>query len=184
MTDEQRIVSMANGRTDQFPPATEEWFQTLQPVRAQDMTGLWQGAGIPAGHPLDGVLENLGWFGKRFRADMRADALLFQTTPGRLVAIDPAFIPLRLALRFSAFGQTFIARNWFSYLRKALQARGTTASLHSGDNSDSQTAVMAYDKQPIVDYFRWTGEGEVVGMMVVEGDRRRYFFWMKRVDHL
>jgi hypothetical protein len=181
VTDEQRTATKMIGRANQFPQATEEWFQTLQPVRAQEMIGLWQGAGIPSGHPLDGVLENLGWFGKRFHADMRADALLFQTTPGRLFPIDPAFIPLRLALRFSAFGRTFIARNWFSYLRKTLRARGTTASLHGGDSSDSQTAAMVYDKQPIVDYFRWTGEDEVAGMMVVEGDRRRYFFWLKRV---
>ncbi|MBW6425205.1 DUF4334 domain-containing protein [Rhizobium sp. XQZ8] len=181
MTDEQRIPATVIGRASQFPPATEEWFQTLEPVRAQEMIGLWQGAGMPSGHPLDGVLENLGWFGKQFHADMRADALLFQGRPGRLVAIDPALIPLRLALRFSAFGRTFIARNWFSYLRRALRAQGTTASLHGGDKSQFQTAVMAYDRLPIADHFRWTGEDEVAGMMVVEGDRRRYFFGLKRV---
>ena len=41
-----------------------------------------------------------------------------------------------------------------------------------------------YDKQPIVDYFRWAGEDEVAGMMVVEGDRQRYFFKIKRVGSL
>nr|WP_234903069.1 GXWXG domain-containing protein [Ensifer adhaerens] len=30
------------------------------------------------GHPLDGVLENIGRFGKHFHANMRADALLFE----------------------------------------------------------------------------------------------------------
>jgi hypothetical protein len=70
MRDDQRTTATVTGRTDHFPPATEEWFQALQPVRAQDMIGLWQGVGIPSGHPLDGVLENLGWFGKRFHADM------------------------------------------------------------------------------------------------------------------
>ena len=54
------------------------WFASLDPVRPEDMTGLWEGDGHPSGHPLDGVLENLHWFGKRFHPDMRADALLFE----------------------------------------------------------------------------------------------------------
>lgn len=75
-----------------------ERFQGLPPVEPHEMIGLWTGRGIPSGHPLDGVLENLGWFGKRFSAQMRADALLFRGGEKRLVAINPAFIPLRLAL--------------------------------------------------------------------------------------
>lgn len=58
-----------------------ERFKGLPPVEPREMIGLWTGRGIPSGHPLDGVLENLGWFGKRFSAQMRADALLF--TEGR-----------------------------------------------------------------------------------------------------
>jgi hypothetical protein len=50
----------------------------LAPIEPRDLVGLWKGRGIPAGHPFDGVLENLGWFGKRFTPDMRADALLFR----------------------------------------------------------------------------------------------------------
>jgi hypothetical protein len=41
---------------------------------------------------------------------------------------------------------------------------------------------MVYDRQPIVDYFRRIGHDELAGMMVVEGDRRRYFFRLRRVD--
>ncbi|WP_371411950.1 GXWXG domain-containing protein [Neorhizobium sp. T6_25] len=35
------------------------------------MVGLWKGLGLPAGHPLQCVLETLGWFGKLFTPDMR-----------------------------------------------------------------------------------------------------------------
>ncbi|WP_376775495.1 alpha/beta fold hydrolase [Rhizobium leguminosarum] len=65
------------------------WFRSLDPVQPKDMVGLWSGVGIPSDHPLDGVLENLNWFGKRFHSDMRADALLFTWRPGRLVALEP-----------------------------------------------------------------------------------------------
>jgi hypothetical protein len=40
-------------------------FEELQPVMPDEMIGLWEGHGIASGHPLDGVLENLGWYGKR-----------------------------------------------------------------------------------------------------------------------
>jgi hypothetical protein len=52
-----------------------EEFRRLPPVQPRDLTGLWKGRGIPAGHPFDRVLENLGWFGKRFTPDMRCIAV-------------------------------------------------------------------------------------------------------------
>jgi hypothetical protein len=45
-----------------------ERFQGLLPAEPHQIIGLWTGRGIPSGHPLVGVLENLGWFGKRFSA--------------------------------------------------------------------------------------------------------------------
>ncbi len=88
----------------------------------RELIGLWKGRGIPTGHPFDGVLENLGWFGKRFTPDMRADALLFRSGEHRLVAIDPRWIPLGLALRFHHIGRTRVARNLFFYLQRRLRA--------------------------------------------------------------
>lgn len=41
---------------------------------------------------------------------------------------------------------------------------------------------MVYDRQPIVDYFRRIDEDQLAGMMVVEGDERRYFFRLRRAD--
>lgn len=158
------------------------WFSSLAPVQPIEMLGLWRGAGIPSDHPLDGVLENLGWFGKRFHADMRADALLFQWRWDRLVAIDPGIFPIRLAIKAAPFGRTRIARSCFSYLQKALRARGTTASLRLQTFDNFTTAAMIYDRQPIADYFRRTGDDEVAGMMCVDGDARRYFFELRRID--
>ncbi|PDS27771.1 GXWXG domain-containing protein [Rhizobium phaseoli] len=158
------------------------WFSSLKPVRPVEMIGLWRGVGIPSDHPLDGVLENLGWFGKRFHADMRADALLFQWRADRLVAIEPGFLPIRLAIKAAPFGRTRVARIWFSYLQKALRARGTTASLALQPSEDGATAAMRYDRQPIVDYFRWMNAQELAGMMCIAGDARHYFFKLRTID--
>lgn len=161
---------------------TETWFRSLQSVPPAEMIGLWEGEGMPSGHPLDGVLENLDWFGKRFHADMRADALLFRTRPGRLIAVEPARVPLRLALRFASFGRTRMARNGFSHLIKSLRAKGRTASLRLEELDGVQSAAMVYDRQPIVDHFRRLGADDVVGMMTVTGEARRYFFRLRKVE--
>lgn len=157
------------------------WFGKLAAVQPAEMIGLWRGAGIASGHPIDGVLENLQWFGKRFHPDLRADALLFQWQTGRLVPIDPGFIPLRLSLRLGAFGRTGMARNWFSHLQRSFRAKGTTASLESRGLDGVLSAAMVYDRQPIVDHFRRIDAFSVAGMMIVEGDARHYFFRLEQV---
>ncbi|APO72126.1 hypothetical protein IE4872_PD01605 (plasmid) [Rhizobium gallicum] len=158
------------------------WLRSLEPVQPKDMIGLWKGVGLPSGHPLDGVLENLHWFGKRFHADMRADALLFQRRPGRLVSIDPRYIPIGLAIKAAPLGRTAVARKLFLHLQQALRAKGTTASITLQIFEHVESAAMIYDKQPIVDHFRLVRHDELVGMMCVRGDSCRYFFRLRKVD--
>ena len=158
-----------------------EWFASLEPVRPQDMVGLWRGRGHPSGHPLDGVLENLRWFGKRFHPDGRADALLFEGAPGRLVAVDPKVFPIRWAIRLARFGRTSSAVNLFSHIRPRVRAKSTTASLENRMDRDVLTAAMVFDQQPITDMFRRISDTEIAGKMIVEGDPRRYYFRLEKV---
>lgn len=153
----------------------------MAPVDPAGLVGLWKGRGVPTGHPLDGVLENLGWFGKRVTEDLRADALLFQTGERRLTAIDPAPIPLNLALRFHHLGRTRVARNLFSYLQRAMRAQGPTARLKLLPYEGVDSAAMVYDRMPITDHFRMKNKDTVMGLMVVRGDDRRYLFELQRV---
>jgi Domain of unknown function (DUF4334)/GXWXG protein len=159
-----------------------EQFKRLAPIKPREMIGLWSGRGIPSGHPLDGVLENLGWFGKRFTIEMRADPLLFRWNERRLIPIDPARIPLRLALRFHSVGRTRAARNLFSCLQRGLRAEGTVASLDIMPFQGVASAAMAYDDQPIVDHFRRLDDRRIMGAMTIQGDDRIYFFELERVD--
>ncbi|MDL2402614.1 DUF4334 domain-containing protein [Rhizobium mayense] len=153
----------------------------MEVASVAELTGLWHGHCITSGHPLDGVLENLGWYGKRFRSDHRADALLFSVGPHRLVAIDPGMIPLKLALRFHRFGRSRAARGWFSYLQKVWRANGPVASLRPMSFRGKMSAAMVYDEQPIIDYFRRIDDDRLLGVMAVEGDRRYYFFLLTRI---
>lgn len=119
--------------------------RSLPPIAPRELVGLWKGHGIPTGHPFDGVLENLSWFGKRFTPDMRVDALPFRSGDRRLVAIDPKWIPLRLALRFHEVGRMRVARNLFSYLQRRLRAKGPVASLKTMVFGGVESAAMVYD---------------------------------------
>ncbi|MEF0941427.1 DUF4334 domain-containing protein [Rhizobium sp. BR 362] len=156
------------------------YFDSLSVAPVTGLAGLWQGHGVASEHPLDGVLENLGWYGKRFTTDLRADALLFAVGPHRLVAIDPAMIPLRLAFRFHRFGRTQVARNLFSYLQKICRAKAPVASLRSMSFRGKTSTAMVYDRQPITDHFRRIDEDRLLGVMAVEGVDRHYFFVLTR----
>ncbi len=157
-------------------------FQRLPPIEPREMIGLWTGRGIPSDHPFDGVLENLGWFGKRFTPDLRADALLFRFGERELIPIDPARIPLRLALRIRKVGKTRAARKLFSYLQRKLRAKGPVASLKTMSFQGVASAAMIYDDQPIIDHFRKMDDRKIIGAMTIQGDDRIYFFKLERVD--
>lgn len=158
-----------------------EDFRHLSAVEPHELVGLWKGCGIATGHPFDGVLENLGWFGKRFTADLGADALLFRSAERRLTAVDPSMIPLGFALRFAGLGRTGAARNVFSYLQRRMRARGPTAKLKRLAFEGVLSAAMVYDRKPITDHFRRIDGDRLMGMMLIEGDARRYFFELQRV---
>ncbi len=158
-----------------------EEFQSLPSIAPRELVGLWKGQGVPTGHPFDGVLENLGWFGKRFTPDMRADALLFRSSERRLVAVDPKWIPLRLALRFHGVGRTQVARDLFSFLQRRLRAKGPVASLKTLVFGGVESAAMVYDHQPIIDYFRRIDKVTIMGAMTIRGDGRIYFFELEHV---
>src|SRR4051794_35550191 len=73
-------------------------FDALPPVRTASLRGTWRGSGLPTGHPLDGVLERLGWYGKRIDDDERVHPLLFRTWRG-VACLNPGLVPLGLVLR-------------------------------------------------------------------------------------
>ncbi|MCO5730873.1 DUF4334 domain-containing protein [Rhizobium sp. SSA_523] len=155
-------------------------FDSLPPLLPSQVTGLWQGRSLPSHHPLDGVLENLGWYGKRFHADRRADALLFRWGEDRLVPVDPARIPLVLALHAPRFGRSRAAQNLFSHLVRRLRAYGPVASLRLERYRGVQSLAMVYDRKPITDHFRRLDEDRIMGAMAVEGEARTFFFELER----
>jgi len=76
------------------------FFDGCGPVRMEEMLGCWKGSGVPTGHPFDGLLEALGWHGKRFESPDETHPLVFEGAAG-LFSANPALVPVSLAVRFN-----------------------------------------------------------------------------------
>ena len=103
-------------------------FDALAGLEPEAMIGRWRGTGLPTGHPLDGVLESLGWYGKAFESADRVHPLLFRTRSGAVIPLDPRFMPVRVALRWPAFARRAPVRMAFAAGRALLRSDHSAAS--------------------------------------------------------
>jgi hypothetical protein len=97
-------------------------FDSLAVVEPEFMISRWRGAGLPPGHPLDGVLEALGWIGKAFESADRVYPLLFRTGSGAAIPLDPGFMPVSVALRWPALAKSAPFRLAFAAGRRLFRS--------------------------------------------------------------
>lgn len=164
------------------PPGVAEAlgrFDMLPAVRLERILGRWRGIGLPTGHPLDGQLENLGWWGKDLAAVEGVHPLLFRLS-GRIVAVDPARLPVRIALTCPRLGRSGLGAVGFRLLSPWMRTRAPAARLRQIAFRGRSSAAMVYDRQPIVDHFRADGQDRLLGLMEMEGMARPYFFALGR----
>lgn len=155
-------------------------FDGLKAIEEAGMLGRWRGRDLPTGHPLDGALGALSWYGKDFRSSEDVDPLLFRRPNGKLYALDPGRVPLQLILRhprpwlgplpvglFHRFGVLFATRRPAARLR-TLAFRGVAS------------AAMIYDALPVIDCFRRIDATRVLGLMDMRGMEQPFFFLLRR----
>ncbi|MEH3143690.1 MAG: DUF4334 domain-containing protein [Mycobacterium kyogaense] len=157
-------------------------FDSLPAVETEFMLGTWHGAEVPTGHPLDGMLESSGWWGKQYTDSETVHPLLFPTRDSSgLWPLNPlpAFAGLGIATKIPALKQRNLS-GVIAALRPVLAARGPKARLRTTRYRGVDTATMIYDQLPINDVFRRLGEQTVLGAMDLRGIRRPYFFVLHR----
>ena len=160
------------------------WFDSLPGLEPEEMIGRWRGRGLPTGHPLDGVLEQLGWYGKVFESADRVHPLLFQTRSGTLIPLDPRFMPVRVALRWSTLAKSGPARMAFRAVRSLLRSDQSAASLQAVNFRGKRSAAMIYARKPITDHFRRIDDEWLLGLMEMRGMERPYFFLLTWDENL
>ena len=159
-------------------------FDALLGVEPAAMIGRWRGAGLPTGHPFDGVLEALGWYGKSFESTDRVHPLLFRTRSGEVVPLDPRFMPVSIALGWPALARSAPVRMAFAAGRPLLRSDHSAASLRVVDFRGRRSAAMIYSRKPIIDHFRKIDDDRVLGLMEMRGMERPYFFLLTRDQSL
>lgn len=150
-------------------------FDALPSVSPEEMLGDWRGVGLPTDHPLDGLLERLGWQGKRFRSADDADPLVFR--PG--IALDPRLMPVGLALRWPRLAGSPVTRAAFRLALPLCRTRRPAARLATVGFRGTASAAMIYDRQPIIDHFRSIDASRVLGLMEMR-HADPYFFLLAR----
>ncbi|WP_298991072.1 GXWXG domain-containing protein [uncultured Pseudokineococcus sp.] len=156
-------------------------FDVLPAVEVDDVLGAWRGTGVPTGHPLDGLLELLGWHGKRFDGADAAHPLLFSARAGgEPLAVDPAGVPVGLVVRASGLLHD---ERVAAAARRALPLRRTRrprARLRPVRHRGVTSAAMLYDALPVVDHLRALDDGGLLGLMDARGLERPFFFALHR----
>jgi len=156
------------------------FYDTLSPVTIEQLLGSWRGSGIATGSSFDGLLENVGWHGKRFESSESVHPLVFAAGRGRLVSIDPGRMPIGLAARH---GQRFLGRATaiaFRMLRPLFTTSKPRARLRLVEYRGVVTAAMSYDQLPIIDVFRAVDADTLIGAMDMRGLESPYLFVLRR----
>lgn len=156
------------------------FFDSLEPVSLDSMIGLWRGSGFETDHPLDGLLEAYGWYGKKFVDTETVHPLLFGKEGGKIVAVNPVFVPVGITTRINLRGDKILPA-LFRVVRPLLTTKKPRARLRQTEYRGKASATMIYDALPINDIFRRVTAETLLGLMDFRGFTHPFFFVLQRV---
>jgi len=155
-------------------------FDSLPPISVDALYGRWRGSGVPSGHPMDGLLERFGWYGKEFSGPEHMQPLLCKRRGGEVFALNPAFVPISLVNRHIGLFHNRFAKAGFALCARAARTTRPTARLRMTEFRGLVTATMIYDRLPIQDVFRAAAPDMLLGMMDLRGMAQPFFFVLRR----
>ncbi|MEA5475272.1 DUF4334 domain-containing protein [Synechococcus sp. CCY9201] len=155
------------------------WFDSLAPVDAAALIGLWRGAEIRTGHPMDGWLEASGWYGKEFVDAETVHPLLFRGARGGIVRVVPNPLAMR-SLRRMPFLKAPFWRPALQMTTALLATQHSCARLRMVECRGQVSAAMVYDSLPIIDCFRRIDNDRILGIMDEKGVAQPYVFLLER----
>lgn len=151
-------------------------FDALEPVTLDFMIGRWKGYEIATGHPMDGLLEASGWYGKWFITKEEVHPLLFLANKNTgLYAVNPKLIPLEMK-----FPKTRMLGMMMALLRPILQTKKSTARIRMIEYRGKLTGTMAYDEKAIFDHFAKINDTTMLGVMDLKRSNSSYVFVLER----
>jgi hypothetical protein len=176
------LAAWRGGRLD--PRSALSRFDGLDGVAVDAMLGRWRGVSLPTGHPLDGLLEGLGWWGKSFETPDRVHPLLFRTGSGAPVPLEPSLMPVGLALRMPGLAGSAAMRRAFRAALPVLRTARPAARLEERTFRGKASAAMVYRRLSITDHFRRIDNELVLGLMVLRRASEPYFYFLLSREHI
>ncbi len=155
-------------------------FDSLPPVSVEILRGRWRGSGLPSEHPMDGLLERFGWYGKEFNGPEDVQPLLCKGRGGKIFGLNPAFVPMGLVSGHVGLFHNPFAEAAFALFARAAGTTRPTARLRMTEFRGVVTATMIYDRLPIQDVFRAVACDVLVGVMDLRGMAQPFFFVLRR----
>ena len=156
-----------------------KFFDALPIVNIDTIIGRWRGSGLSTGHPLDGMLEALGWYGKEFIDRDHVHPLLFSDNKGALFSLDPKRVSMNLALKMPMLRNKLV-RQALLAARFVLQTHKARARVRMLEYRGKVSATMIYDNLPICDMFRLIDHDTLLGVMDLKGMEQPFFFKLQR----
>ena len=153
-------------------------FDELDTVGLDFMMGRWKGSGFDTNHPLDGLLETIGWYGKEFIDSNNVHPLLF-SNGNEIFKVDPNPVITNLGLKFP-LPQNETIKPIYSNMSKLLKTEESKARVRMMEYRHRVSATMIYDYLPIHDVFRKIDENTVLGLMDWKGIEKPFFFVLSR----
>lgn len=175
-TVSERLAELRRGSTVDEALA---FFDSLPAVAIDELRGRWRGSELSTGHPLEGLLERYGWYGKEFIDQETVHPLLFQDASGTIFKVDPRKVPMTVAPHVPRAAGA-VARRALSVLESVIGTTKPRARLRNVEYRGKVSATMIYDHLPIQDVFRRVDGDTVLGVMDRRGDERPFFFVLRR----
>ena len=154
------------------------FYDSRPAVACEEMSGRYAGRELRTGHPMDGLLEATGWYGKQFDDADHVHPLLFRDRRGEIFPVEPRIMPLGIA---PSMPEAILNRSkgLIGGLRPLLRARAHRARLRAVEFRGVVTAAMVYDHLPIIDVFRRVNDTTLMGVMDLRGSEP-YCFLLER----
>ena len=161
------------------PEAALNLFDELDGVSIPFMIGRWIGSGFPTHHPMDGLLEATGWYGKEFLNADEVHPLLMTGGRNQVFKLAPQPALMRLSTRLPTAGLDLL-QPWLRLSSRLFKPEQSQARLRTMEYRGKLSACMIYDHLPIHDVFRKVDPNTVLGLMDYKGMDPPFFFVLKR----
>ena len=171
----QTVIQQGKATTDE----ALKLFDELDTIGLDFMMGRWKGSGFDTNHPLDGLLETIGWYGKEFIDLDNVHPLLF-SDGNEIFKVDPNPTITNLGLKFP-LPQNQSMKPVYSTMSKLLKTEESKARVRMMEYRNQVSATMIYDYLPIHDTFRKIDDNRVLGLMDWKGIPEPFFFLLDRV---